>query len=168
MFNQDVNLRYTWVHNSNLAGLSSAYVGKSPIDALGPEEGERVAEIRRRVLTTAVGERHEVVTHEQGTIHYFDTTIEPLLDSAGTVIGLTGASMDVTELRKTSEALREAKQKLTEEKLYLEQEIDIELGFGEIIGRSKALQAVLESVVTVARSDATVLLLGETELAKRW
>jgi formate hydrogenlyase transcriptional activator len=74
--------------------------------------------------------------------------------------------MDVTEFREASEALREAKKKLTEEKLYLEQEIDTELGFGEIVGQSKALQAVMEQVGKVAASDATVLLLGETGTGK--
>src|SRR6266478_3910427 len=69
-------------------------------------------------------------------------------------------------LRQSEEQLREAKKKLTEEKLYLEQEIDTELGFGEIIGQSKALQAVMEQVGKVAASNATVLLLGETGTGK--
>src|SRR5208283_1067236 len=77
------------------------------------------------------------------------------------------ASMDVTELRETTEALRETKKKLTEEKLYLEQEINTELGFGEIIAaRGSALEAVMENVRKVAVSDATVLLLGETGTGK--
>jgi PAS domain S-box-containing protein len=62
--------------------------------------------------------------------------------------------------------LSEAKKKLTEEKLYLEQEINAELGFGEIIGQSKVLQGVMEQVTKVAASDATVLLLGETGTGK--
>ena len=74
--------------------------------------------------------------------------------------------IDVTELRETTEALRDAKNRLTEEKLYLEQEIDTELGFGEIVGRSKGLQAVMKDVRTVAVTDATVLLLGETGTGK--
>jgi transcriptional regulator with GAF, ATPase, and Fis domain len=110
--------------------------------------------------------RQEVQVTDAGRKHYFDTTIEPAFDSAGAVIGLTGASMDVTALRETSEALREAKRKLTEEKLYLEQEINTELGYGEIIGRSRSLQAVMENVATVAGTDATVLLLGETGTGK--
>src|ERR1700689_4414246 len=101
-----------------------------------------------------------------GRKHYFDTTIEPVFDPAGAVIGLTGASMDVTQFREATEQLREAKKKLTEEKLYLEQEIHTELGFGEIIGQSKALQEVMEQVGKVAASDATVLLLGETGTGK--
>jgi len=118
------------------------------------------------VLESRVGVRQEVQVTDAGRKHYFDTTIEPAFDSAGAVIGLTGASMDVTALRETSEALREAKRKLTEEKLYLEQEINTELGYGEIIGRSRSLQAVMENVATVAGTDATVLLLGETGTGK--
>jgi formate hydrogenlyase transcriptional activator len=59
-----------------------------------------------------------------------------------------------------------AKKKLTEEKLYLEEEIDTELGFGEIVGQSKALRYVMEQVGKVASSNATVLLLGETGTGK--
>jgi PAS domain S-box-containing protein len=73
---------------------------------------------------------------------------------------------DVTELREVTEQLRRAKEKLTEEKLYLEQEIHSELGFGEIVGQSQALKAVMEQVGHVASSDATVLLLGETGTGK--
>jgi len=165
VFNLDRDLRYTWMHNSQIPA-PSAYMGKTLSEFVGREEGERVAEIRRRVLETGVGARHEVELTQSGRKHYFDTTIEPVLDSSGAVIGLTGASMDVTELREASEALREAQKKLTEEKLYLEQEIDAELGFGEIIGQSKALQAVMKQVGKVAASDATVLLLGETGTGK--
>jgi formate hydrogenlyase transcriptional activator len=131
-----------------------------------PKEVERIAEVRRRVIETGKGVRHEAQLTCNGKKRYLDTTIEPVLDAAGEVIGLTGAAMDVTEFRETSEALREAKKKLTEEKLYLEHEINTELGFGEIIGQSKALQKVMEHVAKVAASDATVLLLGETGTGK--
>ncbi len=97
---------------------------------------------------------------------YLDTRIEPATDSDGAVTGLVGISTDVTALHEVSEALREAKEKLTEEKLYLEQEIDSELGFEEIVGRSAALRSVMESAGRVASCDATVLLLGETGTGK--
>jgi PAS domain S-box-containing protein len=165
VFNQDRDLRYTWMYNPTVS-QASGYLGKTPFDLFGPEEAERMAEVRRRVLDTGVGVRHDVEITDAGKKHFFDTTIEPLLNSAGAVIGITAASMDVTELRETTEALRVAKRKLTEEKLYLEQEIDTELGFGEIIGQSKALQEVMKHVGKVASSNATVLLLGETGTGK--
>jgi len=73
---------------------------------------------------------------------------------------------NVAQLREVTEELRLAKEKLAEEKLYLEHAIDTELGFGEIIGRSSALKGVMEKVAKVAPSDATVLLLGETGTGK--
>jgi formate hydrogenlyase transcriptional activator len=158
VFNQDRDLRYTWMYNSQLPFSGSEKLGKTPADLFDPEEAARIMEVRRRVLETGVGERHEVQVTCDGKRQYLSTTIEPVFDSTGAVTGITGAAMDVTELR-------EAQRKLTEEKLYLEQEIDTELGFGEIVGRSKALQAVLENVRRVASSD-TVLLLGETGTGK--
>jgi len=166
VFCQDRELRYTWVYNPTLSRPASDMLGKDLCEFWGPKEGGAIAEVRRRVLESRVGVRQEVQVTDAGRKHYFDTTIEPAFDSAGAVIGLTGASMDVTALRETSEALREAKRKLTEEKLYLEQEINTELGYGEIIGRSRSLQAVMENVATVAGTDATVLLLGETGTGK--
>jgi PAS domain S-box-containing protein len=75
-------------------------------------------------------------------------------------------SQNVAQLREVTEELRLAKEKLAEEKLYLEEAIDSELGFGEIIGGSKALRDVMQKVAKVAPSDATVLLLGETGTGK--
>src|SRR6267154_2169204 len=72
----------------------------------------------------------------------------------------------VAQLREVTQELGLAKEKLSEEKLYLEEVIDTELGFGEIIGRSDAVKGVLEKVAKVAPSDATVLLLGETGTGK--
>jgi PAS domain S-box-containing protein len=166
VFSQDRDLRYTWMYNPQLPQPVSEQLGKTAGAIFDPEEAARITEVRRRVLETGVGVRDEMQVTIGGRQHYLDTTIEPVLDSSGAVIGLTGASMDVTELRVASEALREAKKKLTEEKLYLEQEINTELGFGDIIGRSKALQAVMENVGKVAASDATVLLLGDTGTGK--
>jgi len=62
--------------------------------------------------------------------------------------------------------LEELKNKLAQEKLYLEDEIRTEFNFDEIIGQSSALRHVLQMVETVASSDSTVLLLGETGTGK--
>jgi formate hydrogenlyase transcriptional activator len=56
--------------------------------------------------------------------------------------------------------------KLTEEKLYLEEEIRTEHNFEEIIGESDILKRVLQEVETVAATDATVLICGETGTGK--
>ena len=62
--------------------------------------------------------------------------------------------------------ISELKDKLTQEKLYLEEELRSEMNFDQIVGDSPALKHVLELVETVAPSDSTVLLLGETGTGK--
>ena len=60
----------------------------------------------------------------------------------------------------------ELKNQLKEEKLYLEEEIRTEYNFEEIIGNSPALKRVLQEVETVAATDSTVLIYGETGTGK--
>jgi formate hydrogenlyase transcriptional activator len=62
--------------------------------------------------------------------------------------------------------IAELKDKLAQEKLYLEEEIRGEVDFEGIVGQSSALRQVLQLVETVATSDSTVLLLGETGTGK--
>jgi formate hydrogenlyase transcriptional activator len=62
--------------------------------------------------------------------------------------------------------IAELKDKLAQEKLYLEDEIRGEMDFEGIVGQSSALRHVLNLVETVAPSDSTVLLLGETGTGK--
>ncbi|MDC8449659.1 MAG: sigma 54-interacting transcriptional regulator [Nitrospira sp.] len=62
--------------------------------------------------------------------------------------------------------IAQLKDKLTEEKLYLEEEIQTDYNFEEIVGESRALKQVLKLVKTVAPTDSTVLILGETGSGK--
>ena len=55
------------------------------------------------------------------------------------------------------------KDKLAKEKLYLEEEIQTAYNFDEIVGDSRALKLLLKEVQTVAATDSTVLILGETD-----
>lgn len=64
------------------------------------------------------------------------------------------------------EEISDLRDKLAQEKLYLEEEIRSEMGFEQIIGNSTTLKQVLQLVETVAPSDSTVLLLGETGTGK--
>ncbi|HAP38450.1 MAG: sigma 54-interacting transcriptional regulator [Nitrospira sp.] len=58
------------------------------------------------------------------------------------------------------------KDTLTKEKVYLEEEIQTAYNFEEIVGESRALKQVLKQVQTVAATDSTVLILGETGSGK--
>src|SRR5712664_4352681 len=62
--------------------------------------------------------------------------------------------------------IRELKDQLSKEKLYLEDEIRSEMNFAQIIGNSTSLRRVLKRVETVAPTDSTVLIYGETGTGK--
>jgi formate hydrogenlyase transcriptional activator len=62
--------------------------------------------------------------------------------------------------------IEELNAQLAREKLYLEDEIRSEYQFDEIIGRSPALGRVLREIETVAPTDSTVLIAGETGSGK--
>jgi formate hydrogenlyase transcriptional activator len=82
---------------------------------------------------------------------------------------LSGVSNQIALMLENAFAgqeISELKDKLAQEKLYLEEEIRSEMNFDQIVGDSPALRQVLELVQTVAPSDSTVLLLGETGTGK--
>ncbi len=62
--------------------------------------------------------------------------------------------------------IRELKEQLSKEKLYLEDEIRTEMNFAQIIGNSAPLRKVLKRVETVAPTDSTVLIYGKTGTGK--
>jgi formate hydrogenlyase transcriptional activator len=70
------------------------------------------------------------------------------------------------ENARTFGEVSDQRNKLALEKLYLEDELRSELKFEEIVGRSEALRRVLEEIETVAPTDSTVLIYGETGSGK--
>jgi formate hydrogenlyase transcriptional activator len=102
-----------------------------------------------------------------GILSIVRTTETPF--SPGDVDFLSRASGQIAIAIENAMAYHEISQlkdKLAQEKLYLEEEIRSEMNFENIIGNSSALKQVLELVETVAPSDSTVLLLGETGTGK--
>jgi PAS domain S-box-containing protein len=164
VFNQDRELRYTWIYNPQ--NWQQEAIGKTDAEIIGPRKAASLEELKRRVLKTGLALRQEVMIPNGATSRAFDVTIEPLLDTSGNLIGITGSSVDIAQLREMTDRLQDARDKLAQEKLYLEGEIQAELGFEEIIGQSPALLEVLKDVRVVAPTESSVLLLGETGTGK--
>ena len=165
VFSQDCELRYTWIYNPQLYWQHGC-IGKTDAEIIGPKKAANLMDLKRRVLKKGMALRDEVLIADDGKSYPLDITIEPLFDQDGRVIGITGAAMDVARLREIADRLQDAKDKLAQEKSYLESEIQTELGFEEIIGQSSSLREVLKNVRVVAPTDSTVLLLGETGTGK--
>ena len=70
------------------------------------------------------------------------------------------------ELQTALEQVQILQKKLEAENLYLQEEISKDHNFEEIVGNSRALVEVLRRVETVATTDSTVLIMGETGCGK--
>ena len=82
-----------------------------------------------------------------------------------TLLGQTSAQIAIAvENARAYQEIAQLNAQLIDEKQYLEGELHHE--FAEIVGRSPALRRVLKAVKTVAPTDSTVLLLGETGTGK--
>jgi two-component system, NarL family, response regulator LiaR len=93
VYEQDRDLRYTWLFNPIRARTPEQIIGKTDADFVLPEEAERLTEVKQRVLQTGKGEHRELQTTSPGGIYMHDLTVDPLYDSNGTIIGVTGTSI---------------------------------------------------------------------------
>ncbi len=109
IFEEDTEFRVRWMYNPQLGAFVDNIIGRRTSDALAPEEGARLEELKRELLAT--GESFRIELHpitmmkNQSTIivHY-----EPLRDAMGTIIGLVGAGVDVTDEKRAQRELAEA------------------------------------------------------------
>lgn len=165
VFNQDRDLRYTWIYNPQLYWQDEV-LGKTDEEILGGRTAAAIMSLKRRVLKNGLAVREEVLISSNGRRFAFDMSVEPLRDGEGKVVGITGACMDIAKLRELADRLQDSRDQLEQQKSFLEKEIRTELGFAEIIGKSPQLEEVLNKVKIVAPTDSTVLLLGETGTGK--
>ena len=93
---------------------------------------------------------------EQALLHQDVEFVSQIADQVALTLDNAQADAEVKEL----------KERLSREKLYLEDEIRSEQGFEEVIGRSSAIRGVLRKIETVAPTDSTVLIYGETGTGK--
>lgn len=106
VFNQDQQLRYTWIHNPKLGYAAQEVLGKTDADLMHPEDAAYLMAIKRQVLTSGTGLRQEVHASREGEFSYYDLTVEPLRDDAGEVVGITAAAIDITDRKRTEAELR--------------------------------------------------------------
>jgi PAS domain S-box-containing protein len=120
------------------------------------EDNERGKPKQELAIAAAEG-RHEDQgwrVRKDGSRFWANVIIIALRDVAGRLRGFAKITRDLTEHRRA------------EEKLYLEEELQTAYNFDEIIGENPGLKRVLKQAETVAPTDATVLILGETGTGK--
>ena len=131
---------------------------------LPPEASEIVAEEGIKAFCTIPLTNHG---RALGILSILRTTETPFsLEDVDFLNRASGQVAIAIENALAYHEISELKDKLAQEKLYLEEEIRSEMNFENIVGNSLPLKHVLELVETVAPNDSTVLLLGETGTGK--
>jgi PAS domain S-box-containing protein len=106
MFEQDRELRYTWIHNPTLGLSAQQVLGRRDSDVLERrEEGLHLESIKRRAMLERRRVVEEVCMHSQGQPSWWRLTIEPTFDRTGAVTGVTCAAYDITPVRQQHETL---------------------------------------------------------------
>ncbi|HET7480427.1 MAG TPA: PAS domain S-box protein [Rubrobacteraceae bacterium] len=175
LFQQDRDLRYTWVHNPQLGLSAEEMRGRTDLELLSSEDGALLTEIKTRALQTASGVREVVRMVSEGTAYYYDLTVEPLRNAVGEVVGLNGVAVDVTDRQRAEEALAEAARAKTNLLADVSHElrtpltvirgnadIGLELERGcaheeileEILRESSTMSRMVEDLLFLARSDS--------------
>jgi len=137
-----------------------------PVDSLVPERFRHTHPARRKEYGSAarvrpMGAGLELYgRRKDGSEFPADIMLGPVETAEGRVV--LSVIRDLTEKREAEKALRRSEL----QKRYLEEELNTEAQFEEIIGESVGLKRVLKLVETVSATDVTVLILGETGTGK--
>ena len=115
----------------------------------------------------------ELFWRKDGTSFPVEYVSTPICHPEDGLVGAVVTFRDITERKAAEQALQNAmtelealKDRLIEENAYLQEEIKLNHRFEEIVGASPRLRKVLHKVEQVARTSATVLILGETGTGK--
>ena len=112
VFNLDHQLRYTWVYNNQVAWRDQEIVGKSPDDLFDAVTAPRLRELFQTVMATGTSRRAELALRpkELDQDLHFVTSAKPVLNAEGRVVGLTGASINITEVIRQRQELARARE----------------------------------------------------------
>src|SRR3989454_10348494 len=129
-------------------------------DVFHPEDSEKLRDERDAAISRGVPFEYERrVRRRDGQYRWFLIQYNPLLGERGEVIRWYATGTDIHDRKQAEERTRQ-------ENVALREQIDQAFMFEEIVGSSPALKTVLSSILSVAPTDSTVLITGETGTGK--
>lgn len=108
-YEQDRDLRYVWLYPSEQYPDA---IGQTDKELDPSARGERLMQLKKKVLETGRSLRDEVSAVLAGEEYWYDLLIEPRRDESGNVIGVGGAALDVTSRHRVREELRRSEERL--------------------------------------------------------
>ncbi len=113
VYTQDRHLRYTSISNAMLGRPVEDMLGRTDEEILPPELQAVVIGTKREALVSGEARRAEFSVEEGDGPRWYDLHVEPLRNKAGEVVGLTCATVDVTERKEDEAHLRLLLRELT-------------------------------------------------------
>lgn len=151
------------------------------LDCLHPEDIERIKEtLQQTIATNAVFRSEYRVLHPDSGEHWICARGRCFMDENGQPEKLMGASIDISEIRKTKIELEKAnydlktaleeiiilKDQLQQENIYLRQHKSIQQDSGRVVYSSPAMRQIMMQIEQVAATPSSVLIIGETGTGK--
>ncbi len=115
VFQQDADLRFTWIHNPRPPLSVEDFIGKTDSEAMSEETAAVTIPFKRAILAAGVGDRVEVcVARSPGEDPlWYDLRTEPLRDDDGVVNGLSSVAVDITDRKEAEVQTRVLMRELT-------------------------------------------------------
>jgi phosphoserine phosphatase RsbU/P len=106
VYEQDMSLRYVWYYSPL---VPHDVIGKTHEESFPADEAAQLTKLKRRVLDEGDTVQVEMDRTLGGEEHrHFRETMAPLRDHTGRIVGVIGASTDITEQQRTQQQLTEA------------------------------------------------------------
>jgi PAS domain S-box-containing protein len=103
VYTQDRDLRYTSINHAIMGRSITDILGRTDKEIWSGDIGAELTRIKREALVGAQPKRTEIAFDDDRGLRWHDLHIEPLRNDEGEIVGLTCASVDVTD-RKEGEA----------------------------------------------------------------
>jgi formate hydrogenlyase transcriptional activator len=146
---ENPNLLYRQAHDM---------IGRTFHEVLPPAVADLLLAQVRQTVATGLNQTTEYALDVQSGARWFEGRTSLLRGEPDTMPHVVFIARDITDRKRADE--------LESQNVYLQEAFDADLHFGEILGRSAAMQQVFRAIALVADTDSSVLLLGETGTGK--
>lgn len=113
VFTQDMDLRYRTVSKPLFGFDQDAMVGRTDTELLGRPRAAAMFALKSEVLHDGTPRDAELRIEAAAGAHWYDFHIEPIRDVSGSMVGVTGAAVDITERKEGEAHLRLLMRELT-------------------------------------------------------
>ncbi|MEM7694332.1 MAG: PAS domain-containing protein [Pseudomonadota bacterium] len=157
VFSQDLEMRYTWA-NSEETQIGSI-IGRTDTDVIPDADRPAVLALKEKAIETREPQSGQIGIGAEPQRRWFDLHVEPNIRPDGSVHGITCASIDITEQKRSEAQMRLVMRELTHRTKNLlavviaiarqtsAQAKDVDVFVPALIGRLRALSAAQDLIV---------------------